>query len=162
MTDMNIYIFLLLPVFAVVYLVWKRQKSAVSYVQLNNQRIPLSVVKNFPEEKIADLVTSLFQSKGYQIKNTSGELQKIADFQIEKEGSHGFVSIRHWRADKVGVSQISQEVIVMNQQNSHHSYIFTTGQFEKEAGEMAKYNRNLFLVDGRQLNVMIANAKNSA
>ncbi len=141
------------------YLVWKRQKPSVSYIKLNNQRISLSEVKSFSAEKIAALITDIFHSKGYQVKNASGELQSIADFLIEKEGNRGFVSIRHWGAAKVGVSQISQEVIGMNQQNSHHSYIFTTGKFEKEAGEMAKYNRNLFLVDGQQLNVMIANAK---
>lgn len=155
---MDTYIFLLLvPV--VVYLVWKWNKPSVSYINLNNQRVPLSEVKSFSEEKIAALVTEIFQAKGYQVKNASGELQSIANFLIEKEGNRGFVSTRHWGAAKVGVSQISQEVIGMNQQKSHHSYIFTTGKFEKEAGEMAKYNRNLFLIDGQQLNVMIANAK---
>lgn len=155
---MDTYIILLLVV-VVAYLVWKRQKPSVSYIYLNNQRVSLSDVKSFSEEKIAALITDIFHSKGYQVKNASGELQSIADFLIEKEGNRGFVSTRHWGAAKVGVSQISQEVIDMNQQNSHHSYIFTTGKFEKEAGEMAKYNRNLFLVDGQQLNVMIANAK---
>ncbi|MBK1780200.1 restriction endonuclease [Advenella sp. WQ 585] len=156
---MDTYIVLSLLIVAAAYFIWRRKKSSVSYIQLNNRRIPLSEVQGFPEEKIAALITSLFQSKGYRVQNTRDELHKVADFLIEKEGSRGFVSVRHWGATKVGVSQISQEVIGMNQQNSDHSYIFTTGRFEKEASEMAKYNRNLFLVDGRQLNIMIANAK---
>ncbi|MBV4397768.1 restriction endonuclease [Advenella alkanexedens] len=158
---MSTYIFLLL-VAVVVYLVWKRQKPSVSYINLNNQRVSLSEVKSFSEEKIAALVTDIFQSKGYQVQKASGELQDIADFMIEKEGNRGFVSTRHWRADKVGVSDISQEVIGMNQHNSHYNYIFTMGKFDKEATEMAKYNRNLFMVDGHQLNAMVVNVQQNA
>lgn len=159
--DMNIYIVILLVVLVGIYLVWKKSLSSASYIQLNNQRIPLSEIKRFSADNITDLVENIFQAKGYRVQSTSGELQNIADFLLEKEGDRGFVSTRYWGETKVGVAQISQDVIGMNQQNTNHNYIITTGTFDKEVAEMAKYNRNLFLIDGRKLNVMIAAAKQS-
>lgn len=158
--SLNVVIYMILLLGGVgAYVIWRRQRASASCIQLNNQRMPVSEVKKFPEDKIAALIIPLFQSKGYRIQKTSGELQKFADFQIEKDDARGFVSTRHWGATTVGVSEISQEVIGMNQQNSSHNYIFTIGKFDKEASDMAKYNRNLFLVDSRQLNVLLAAAQ---
>lgn len=150
-----IYVLVLLLVLGGAYIVWRRNfnkgiDSISSGTVLSSRNI-----SNIPEEEIARLVNAIFQEKGYCVQKTSEALKDMADFQLEKEGLLSFVSIKCWNEPKVDVNLFSQIIIGMNQQNSSQNYVITTGVFDKETIETAKYSRNLVLIDGNKLKTLI-------
>lgn len=158
--NQEILTYMLVPVVLVAggYFLWQRYFGKVSRNSRHGKMIASGNINNSSEEEIIRMVTAIFQGKGYRVQKISPELQDFADFQLEKEGLPAFVSTKCWNTPKVGVSQFSQVVIGLNQQNSEHNYIITAGVFDKETSEMAKYSRNLVLIDGNKLKSLIATA----
>ncbi|NLY65695.1 MAG: restriction endonuclease [Alcaligenaceae bacterium] len=154
-----IYVLVLLLVLAGAYLVWRRNFNKGIGSISNSNVISSGNISNIPEEEIARLVNAIFREKGYRVQKTSEALKDVADFQLEKAGFPAFVSIKCWGEPKVDVNLFSQIVIGMNQQNSSHNYVITTGVFDTETIETAKYSSNLVLIDGNKLKTLIASVK---
>lgn len=103
------------------------------------------------------LVGEAFRSEGYAVRETQAGPDGGVDLELTKDGELSLVQCKQWRATKVGVSTVRELFGVMAARGAVAAFVVTTGVFTKEAQRFAE-GRNITLIDGQTLDVMIRNS----
>lgn len=117
-------------------------------------------------EQFEVLVAEGFRMQGYRVTETGGGgPDGGVDLVLSKPGDQGsekfLVQCKQWRAFKVGVAVVRELYGVMAAKGATGGFVVTSGRFTAEAIEFAE-GRNIKLMDGPKLHVMIRQAQSRA
>lgn len=105
------------------------------------------------------LVGEGFRLQGYQVTETGGGgADGGVDLVLTKGGEKFLVQCKQWRAMKVGVEIVRELYGVMAARGATGGLVVTSGRFTDDATQFAS-GRNVRLIDGPQLQVLIRQAK---
>ncbi len=102
------------------------------------------------------LVGEAFRREGYAVRETQAGPDGGVDLELTRDGELLLVQCKQWRATKVGVSTVRELFGVMAARGAVAAFVVTSGVFSKEAQRFAE-GRNISLIDGDALDVMICN-----
>lgn len=104
------------------------------------------------------LVGEAFRQRGFLALETGGGgADGGVDLVLSKGREKYLVQCKQWRALKVGVTVVRELYGVMAAQGATGGFVVTSGTFTPDAIDFAK-GRNIDLIDGPKLGVMIRNA----
>lgn len=111
------------------------------------------------------LVGEAFRQQGFQvIENGGGGADGGIDLVLSKPTQNGrekyLVQCKQWRAWKVGVDVVRELYGVMAARGAAGGFVVTSGRYTAEATQFAE-GRNLTLIDGPWLQLMLREAKGS-
>jgi restriction system protein len=97
----------------------------------------------------------VFLLKGYSISETGGKgADGGIDLVLKKNAEVFLVQCKQWRAVKVSVTIVRELFGVIAAQGATGGFVVTSGVFTEDAKSFAK-GRNIELIDGQQLSIMI-------
>jgi restriction system protein len=107
------------------------------------------------------LVGEAYALQGYHVTETGGGgADGGVDLVLTKGGEKFFVQCKQWKAYKVGVDVVRELYGVMAAKGATGGFVVTSGRFTDDAKAFAA-GRNVQLLDGTRLFVMIKQAKQS-
>lgn len=107
------------------------------------------------------LVGEAFRIKGFRVVETGGGgPDGGVDLVLRKGGETFLVQCKQWKAFKVGVDVVRQLYGVMAARGATGGFVVTSGRFTDEAKSFAG-GRNVTLVDGARLAVMLESARSA-
>lgn len=116
-------------------------------------------LRNMSWQDFELLVGEAFRLKGYSVNETGGGgADGGIDLQLRKNGEVFLVQCKQWRAFKVSVNIVRELYGVMAAQGATGGFVVTSGVFTADAQQFAK-GRNIDLIDGTKLKVMIERAR---
>jgi restriction system protein len=105
------------------------------------------------------LVGEAYRLQGYRVTEIGGDgPDGGVDLMLAKGGEKFFVQCKQWKAYKVGVTTVRELYGVMAAKGATGGFVVTSGRFTEDAKEFAQ-GRNVQLVDGARLSVMIQRAR---
>ncbi len=112
------------------------------------------------------LVGEGFRIQGYRVAETGGGgADGGVDLVLSKPGRNGsekfLVQCKQWRAYRVGVDVVRELYGVMAAKGAAGGFVVTSGRFTEAAIKFAE-GRNVTLVDGPKLQVLLEKAQSSA
>jgi restriction system protein len=106
-------------------------------------------------------VGEAYALQGYHVTETGGGgADGGVDLVLTKGGEKFFVQCKQWKAYKVGVDVVRELYGVMAAKGATGGFVVTSGRFTDDAKAFAA-GRNVQLLDGTRLFVMIKQAKQS-
>ncbi len=107
------------------------------------------------------LVGEAFRREGFSVVETGGGgADGGVDLILRKDGEKSLVQCKQWRAYKVSVTAVRELYGVMAAEGAAGGYMVTSGVFTDDAVEFA-HGRNIDLIDGPRLFVMIRQARST-
>lgn len=108
------------------------------------------------------LVGEAFRLQGYRVVETGGGgADGGIDLVLNKDGEKHLVQCKQWRALRVGVDVVRELYGVMAAEGAAGGFVVTSGRFTDEARKFAE-GRNVHLIDGTRLRVLIKQAAGSS
>ena len=132
----------------------KRKKLLAATAEVRTQ----NAVKSMTWQEFEMLVGEAFRRQGYSVRETAAGADGGVDLELRKDGELYLVQCKQWRATKVGVSIVRELFGAMAAAGATGAYVVTSGVFTKEAQRFAE-GRNITLVDGDALQILIAQAQ---
>jgi len=117
-------------------------------------------VKSMSWQEFEMLVGEAFRRQGFTVRETAAGADGGVDLELRKDGELYLVQCKQWRATKVGVSIVRELFGAMAAAGATGAYVVTSGVFTKEAQRFAE-GRNITLVDGDALQILIAHTQES-
>ena len=117
-------------------------------------------VKSMDWREFEMLVGEAFRRQGFTVRETADGADGGVDLELQKDRELFLVQCKQWRATKVGVAIVRELFGAMAAAGAAGAFVVTSGVFTKQAQRFAE-GRNITLVDGDALQVLIAHAQGS-
>ena len=119
----------------------------------------VSVLNHMSWQEFEMLVGEAFRRRGYTVAETGGRgADGGVDLILGKGGEKYLVQCKQWKTYKVGVTIIRELYGVMTADGAAGGFVVTSGYFTQEAISFAE-GKNIDLIDGSELELMIKNIK---
>lgn len=120
----------------------------------------LEQLKNLSWQDFEVLTGQIMRHLKYKVQEQGGaQADGGIDLIAYKNNSKYIIQCKHWKANKIGVKIVREMFGVSIHENANGVYIFTTGDFTKEARDFAK-EKKVYLVNGYQICKLISQIKN--
>jgi restriction system protein len=107
------------------------------------------------------LVGEFFRRKGYSVNETGGHgPDGGVDLELKKNNEMFLVQCKQWRAYTVSVNTVRELYGVMAARGAAGGFVVTSGRFTEDARSFAA-GRNIELIDGKALDVMIKSVQSA-
>lgn len=139
-----------------------RRRKRRNLVDVVTQAKSADALNGMPWSEFEMLVGEAFRLQGYEVTEQGGARADGGVDLVLRRGSETFlVQCKQWKAFKVGVDVVRELYGVMAANGSAGGFVITSGSFTADAQAFAN-GRNVKLVDGPKLFVLIQQAKASA
>ncbi len=146
---------LLIPAPISAFSTWRKRKL------LDNQK-NIQTIRSLTWRQFEELVAEAYRRQGYTvIENQTIGADGGIDVRLKKDNALHLVQCKNWRINKVGVKTVREMYGVMVAEHASSMKIIISGMFTQEAKSFA-HNKPIDLVDGPQLEKLIANVQTSA
>lgn len=108
-----------------------------------------SILQAMSAQQFELLLGEAFRRKGYALVDKGGRGRRN-DLMLQKAGERCLVSVRQWRAIRVGMNTVHELAAAMADRGAARGIIVTTGTFTPEAAGLARASR-IELMDGAAL-----------
>ena len=132
----------------------KRRKLLAATAEVGTH----NTAKSMTWQEFEMLVGEAFRQQGFTVRETAAGADGGVDLELRKDGELYLVQCKQWRATKVGVAIVRELFGAMAAAGATGAYVVTSGVFTKEAQRFAE-GRNITLVDGDALQILIAQAQ---
>jgi restriction system protein len=100
------------------------------------------------------LIGEAFRRRGFMVTGFGGAFAAGSaggvDIALMKRGERFLVECRQWRKQQVGLTVVRELGFVIRAAGARGGYLFTGGEFTREARELARSSR-VELIDGRSI-----------
>jgi restriction system protein len=136
-----------------------RRRRATELVAAVRERNDARALNDMSWREFEVLVAEAFRLQGYQVQETGGGgADGGVDLVLTRHREKHLVQCKQWRAYKVAVEIVRERYGLMSAHGAAGGFVVTSGTFTEESRRFAQ-GRNMQLIDGAKLNVMLEVAK---
>jgi restriction system protein len=136
-----------------------RRRRATELVAAVRERNDARAVNDMSWREFEVLVAEAFRLQGYQVLETGGGgADGGVDLVLTRHREKHLVQCKQWKAYKVGVEIVRELYGLMSAHGAASGFVVTSGTFTEDSRRFAE-GRNVQLIDGAKLNVMLEVAR---